>query len=96
MQYGSTYFEFTSANITFALPNGSISSFSKVYKSESYVIEETIKTDEIYEITVTQNNSSKIYKFKKGDDETCIEYYLFDTSIEGGLANDAIYILHKK
>jgi len=90
-------FKFTSNDVVFSLPYGSVSSFSNLYEDGNYAIEETKKTDEIYEITVTRNKSKKISKFKKGYDETHIQYYLFDTDLEGvGGANDVIYILYKK
>jgi len=89
----NVYFKFTSDDVIFALPYGSTSSF----KDGKGTIEETVKTDEIYEITVTQNKSKKISKFTKGDDETHIQYYLFDTDVAGlAGANDVIFILYKK
>ena len=92
----NVYFKFTSNDVIFALPYGSISSFNDLYEDGNYAIEETKKTDEIYEITVTRNQSKKISKFTKGDDGTHIQYYPFDTDAVGGLANDVIYILYKK
>ena len=88
------YFKFTSDEVVFALPYGSISSFSDLYEDGNYALEETIKTDEIYEITVTRNHSKKISKFTKGDDGTHIQYSPFDTDVVGG--NDVISILYKK
>jgi len=92
----NVYFKFTSDDVIFALPYGSISSFYDLYEDGNYTIEETIKTNEIYEITVTRNQFKKISNFKKGDDRTHIQYYPIDTEIEGSLANDEIFILYKK
>jgi len=93
----NVYFKFTSDDVIFSLPYDSISTFSELYEDGNYVIEETIKTDETYQITVTRNKSKKISNFKKGDNGTCIEYYPFDTDVEGlAGANDVIYILQKK
>ena len=86
-------FKFTSHDVVYC----SVYSFSDLYEDGNYAIEETKKTDEIYEITVTRNKSKKISKFTKGYDETHIQYYLFDTDLEGVIgANDEIYILYKK
>ena len=91
------YFNFTSDDVIFSLPYGSITSFSDLYEGKNYSIEETKKTNEICEITVTRNQSKKISKFTKGDNETHIQYYLFDTEFEGlAGANDEVYILYKK
>ena len=87
-----TYFDFTSDDVFFALPYGSLSSFIDLYNDGKYTVAETVKTDEIYEITVTQNKSTKTFNFKKGDDETHIQYYLFET----GDTCIAIFILSKK
>ena len=93
----NVYFKFTSDNVIFSLPYGIITSFSDLYEDKNYSIEETKKTNEIYEITVTRNNSKKISKFTREDNGNHIQYYLFDTELEGlAGANDAIYILHKK
>ena len=92
----NVYFKFIFDDVVFSLPYGNISSFSNLYEDGKYAIEETKKTDEIYEITVTRNQSKKISKFTKGDDGTHIQYYPYDTDAEGGLANDVIYILYKK
>ena len=56
----NVYFKFTSDNVIFSLPYGSITSFSDLYEDKNYSMEETKKTNEIYEITVTRNNSKKI------------------------------------
>ena len=83
----STYFKFVS-NDVFSNESGDISSFYDLYEDGNFLLEETIKTDEIYEITIIRNNSKKGYNFKKGDDKTHIEFYL--------LNNDYIQILYKK
>jgi len=93
----NVYFKFISDDVIFSLPYGSVTSFSDLYEDKNYSIEETKKTNEIYEITVTRNKSKKISKFTKGDDGTHIQYYLFDTDVAGlAGANDEIYILYKK
>ena len=92
----NVYFKFTPNDVIFALPYGSISYFGDLYEDGNYAIEETIKTDEIYEITVTRNKSKKISKFTRGYDGTYIQYYPFDNEAIDGLANDVIYILYKK
>ena len=93
----NVYFKFTHNDVIFSLPYGSISSFSNLYEDGNYAIEETIKTDEVYEITVTRNKSKRISKFTKEDDGTYIHYYPFDTDAVGvANANDMIYILYKK
>ena len=91
------FFIFTSDDVIFSLPYGSITSFSDLYEDRNYSIEETKKTNEIYEITVTRNESKKTYKFTKGDNSSHIQYYLFDTDVADlAGANDVIYILYKK
>jgi len=86
------YFKFTSNDVVFSLPYGSISSFSDLYEDGNYAIEE-IKTDNSYVITVTRNQSKTISKFTKGDNDTHIQYF----TIEVGVSDDiATFILNKK
>ena len=93
----NVYFKFIADDVFFSLPYGSKTSFSNLYEDGKYSIDETKKTNEIYEITVTRNKSKKMYNFKKGDDETHIQYYFFDTDVAGLVgANDVIYILYNK
>lgn len=91
-------FKFTTNDVIFlSSAYGSISySFYDLYKDKNYLIEETNKTDEIYEISFTHNGSKKILKFKKGDDNTSISYDLFDTGAVCDLCNDIIMTLYKK
>ena len=83
-------FKFTINDVIFTSSSyGNISySFNDLYEEENYLLEETIKTDEIYEITVTLNNSKKICQFRKGDDKTHIEYW--------PIHSDVVYTLYKK
>ena len=74
------YFKFTRDDVVFEL-YGAISSFSNLYEDGNYTIEET-KTDEVYEITITREQSKQISKFIKGDDRTYINYYTFDPDFE--------------
>ena len=87
----TVYFKFTSDDVIFALPYSTISSFSDLYEDGNYTLEETLKSDDVYEITVTRNKSQTMYNFRKGDG-TYIQFY--STTIDATCI--AIDILSKK